>query len=76
MEVGVQATTDWIAQMDAKGPDGAARLQSAKNLIAKKDRSRAALMAKSSMNFARLCLLACRLTAQQYLSGPFHCWTE
>jgi TRAP-type C4-dicarboxylate transport system substrate-binding protein len=34
MEVGAQVTADWVAEMDAKGLDGAALLQSAKDFIA------------------------------------------
>lgn len=35
MEIGAQVTADWIAEMDAKGLDGAALVQSAKDFIAK-----------------------------------------
>ncbi|MGB7243438.1 MAG: TRAP transporter substrate-binding protein [Sulfitobacter sp.] len=34
IEVGAQVTADWIAEMDAKGLDGAALVQSAKDFIA------------------------------------------
>ncbi|MGC1494750.1 MAG: TRAP transporter substrate-binding protein [Sulfitobacter sp.] len=34
MEVGAQVTADWVAEMDAKGLDGAALVQSAKDFIA------------------------------------------
>ena len=34
MEVGAQVTADWIAEMDAKGLDGAALVKSAKDFIA------------------------------------------
>jgi TRAP-type C4-dicarboxylate transport system substrate-binding protein len=35
MEVGAQVTADWVAEMDAKGLDGAALVQSAKDFIAR-----------------------------------------